>query len=398
MIRLLTLEDATQFRDLRLEALRTDPGVFTYLYEIEATRTVSWYMDALRQNIVVGAFAEQRLVGMLILTRNKEPKLRHRGYIWFVYVTPEKRAGGIGRELTEFAHQTARNLGISQVTAAIVADNHKMRGLYAALGYEDTHIERHAMKHDGAYYDVAHVIRYLDDPATSPANLFESLIQIPHLTLPIEFDLAAMVAELHCIDDYIPYSTIVKELQEKYREAFHGRSLFNDTGNSRDGMAEIYNDTMPVQPTELAAQMPVTTAAVQSLGAQRTRIMNLKAGKSLDWHRHYAQPARFLTVHLPLIMPPDFFYEVTPRSNINRSASPIDDALIHRAQYPAGKPTVFNSYHYHNVTNNSDLDRISIMMYCDLNTPLLRELVTQAVREYRGPLIPTMLPLYPTNA
>lgn len=219
-------------------------------------------------------------------------------------------------------------------------------------------------------------------------NLFETLIRIPHLQLDIKFDLEKMIDELNNIDEYVPYNSSNADSHQKYKESFFGRALYNQTGNSLDGMTEEYSSN-PIIPTELAEKMPTIVDAAKLLGAttSRLRIMMVKAGKSLDWHRHHRQPKHILTVHVPLIMPDDFLFQVCARSNYKNK--PVNPKLVYSTKYPVGVPTVFNSFHLHNVFNNDQTDRISVMMYANLNTPVFASMVIDAIESYNGPLVPT---------
>ena len=227
--------------------------------------------------------------------------------------------------------------------------------------------------------------------------LIDRLRVIPHLTLPVTFDLQAMQSELSCIDEFLPYHSVAAEAREKMRMSFFGRSLIAPNGDSRAGLSEMDLFRMKVTPTELAAQMPVTMAAIQFMGAEtyRSSIMLIPSGKSLYWHAHIKQPLHVMTVQIPLVMPANFWYEVTPERNLVGPILPAvgrqqiaDDALVFRANYPAGKPTIFNSYHFHNVFNRGPAGRITILLYCNLELSRFRQLVVDAIDSYSGPLIP----------
>jgi hypothetical protein len=151
----------------------------------------------------------------------------------------------------------------------------------------------------------------------------------------------------------------------------------------------------PVISTEIALLMPAMMDAVISLGGvtRRARIMKIKAHSSLDWHRHDKMAHNIWIVHIPLITTPNVHFAICPYENFPKplftQMAPLDEKLVFKAPYPTGQATVFNAYHFHNVFNDSDIDRVSLMMYCDDAIPEFRELLMKSIEAYDGPLVPT---------
>src|SRR5687768_3904383 len=93
-LRILTEEDAEDFRTLRLRALRDVPMAYASSYEEWVTRPIESIKQRLRNedespdNFVMAAFRGE-MVGMVGLLRHREIKLRHKALIWGVYVAPE---------------------------------------------------------------------------------------------------------------------------------------------------------------------------------------------------------------------------------------------------------------------------------------------------------------------
>jgi len=101
-------------------------------------RTVEMTAAILAQpdQAVFGAFAEDRLVGLLGLRRAERRKQRHKAMIWGVYVAPAGRGAGLGRALFEAALAEARRWeGLEKVELSVSADAPEALGLYESVGF-----------------------------------------------------------------------------------------------------------------------------------------------------------------------------------------------------------------------------------------------------------------------
>src|SRR5512139_322138 len=100
-IRQLQDSDVEIYRVLRLSSLRESPHAFTNSYEEFSQRTNESIAQQLRghENFTLGAFEDDRLVGMVGFYRESVLKLRHKGYIVSMYVLPEYRSRGIARAM-----------------------------------------------------------------------------------------------------------------------------------------------------------------------------------------------------------------------------------------------------------------------------------------------------------
>ena len=90
-------------------------------------------------------------------------KLRHKAFIWGMYVTPEHRRHGLGRRLLEAALAQARELpGLRQINLEVVTSNRAAYTLYESCGFETFGVERDAFSVDRTYHDVAYMTLRLD--------------------------------------------------------------------------------------------------------------------------------------------------------------------------------------------------------------------------------------------
>jgi RimJ/RimL family protein N-acetyltransferase len=167
-IRKLNSSDVEDYVRLRLEALRQNPEAFATTYE----ETVSIGHEALmlktakrldsQETFTIGAFVDEQLVGVVTFMREQKTKLRHKGNVVAMYVTPSERGKGIGKCLLEELIERAKKLnGLEQLHLTVVANNEAAVQLYRSLDFEVYGTERNAMKFEGQYWDEWLMVRFL---------------------------------------------------------------------------------------------------------------------------------------------------------------------------------------------------------------------------------------------
>ncbi|MET0534124.1 MAG: GNAT family protein [Steroidobacter sp.] len=163
--RRLTDADAELFRQIRLHGLKESPEAFSADYQVNSARPLQHFAGQLRNAVdafVIGAFSEDRLVGVGGFYRDDGPKLRHKGTIWGVYILPEHRGGGLGRRLIgEIITQATLVPDLQQINITVTAANARARQLYVSMGFETWGLERRALWIDGRFYDDEHMVMFL---------------------------------------------------------------------------------------------------------------------------------------------------------------------------------------------------------------------------------------------
>ncbi|WP_426442198.1 N-acetyltransferase family protein [Bradyrhizobium genosp. P] len=152
-IRRLTAADAALYREIRLEALRSNPEAFGSAFETESIRPVGWFAERLEGGaVMLGAFQAHELVGTIGFMVADGPKRQHKGAFVGMYVRQAARRAGVGRRLLDAALELAAQ-SVELVQLIVVKGNEPALRLYQSAGFLEYGLERHALKIDGRYYD-----------------------------------------------------------------------------------------------------------------------------------------------------------------------------------------------------------------------------------------------------
>lgn len=244
--------------------------------------------------------------------------------------------------------------------------------------------------------------------------MFEELKRIPHLRLPITFDVKLLREEVSDMPELIGYELPGEDRSEEergfYRRNWKGRGLIDFEDDSSKGMF----DARPYQGgesplnirrspdgkpyywrTELANTMPSTFMVIDQLFREpgRCRITSMRSGGSLFWHSHcqfrsgnYEEHGEYdlAIVHVPIITNPEVKFGVAKFERDNTDHRTDNPYLQH---YAAGECWLLNAWHEHNVFNEGFNDRIHLMMYGSLRDPKLLPYLATAMGSYEGPYI-----------
>jgi ribosomal protein S18 acetylase RimI-like enzyme len=161
--RVLTSDDVEAYWRCRLEALERDPEAFSSSVEdhLKLSR------DEIRRrlsadpanNFVLGVFANGKLMGTAGFVREPQPKSRHKGRVWGVYLNAELRGQGIGRRLMQMLLERATKIdGVEQILISVATTQTAAVALYRSLGFTTWGRESRALKVGERYIDEEYMV------------------------------------------------------------------------------------------------------------------------------------------------------------------------------------------------------------------------------------------------
>ena len=145
-MRKLLASDLQSFKQLRLEALQTNPESFGSHYARELAFTDQDFaarIEANEQKFMLGAFDGKLLVAIVGFY-----KVEDIGNIWGVFTTPEYRGQGISKQMMgEIIDIANADINMHKIQLGVTSESAAALGLYKAVGFETYSIEADAITH-----------------------------------------------------------------------------------------------------------------------------------------------------------------------------------------------------------------------------------------------------------
>src|SRR4051812_17105800 len=103
IVKRLTIDDAIDFKEIRLQALKNNPEAFASTYEAEVNKTIEEIKRKMPINnsFILGCYQEKELIGIVYLYHEERVKVRHKAFVRSMYVKPEYRGKGVGKLLLD---------------------------------------------------------------------------------------------------------------------------------------------------------------------------------------------------------------------------------------------------------------------------------------------------------
>ncbi|MEC3772638.1 GNAT family N-acetyltransferase [Bacillus velezensis] len=135
-IRRLTASDTQPYSDMRLKALKDHPDAFAVSYDEEKEWLSEKFKARLEAGnaIVLGAFEQDRLIGILKISKHSLFKLRHIAVIGSMYISPKHRGSGAGKALMTEAISPAKKMkDTEQLHLSVTSTNEPAKKLCASV-------------------------------------------------------------------------------------------------------------------------------------------------------------------------------------------------------------------------------------------------------------------------
>jgi ribosomal protein S18 acetylase RimI-like enzyme len=159
---------AGDYRALMLEAYAAHPDAFTSSVAERESLPMAWWEARLSanpdaKNLVLGAFDDGRLAGVVGLSFEQREKVRHKTTLFGMYVRPQWRNRGIGRQLVVSALMSLRERPqIKVVQLTVTESNAPAVALYESCGFLRFGAEPLAVAAGSDYVTKLHMWRPVD--------------------------------------------------------------------------------------------------------------------------------------------------------------------------------------------------------------------------------------------
>ncbi len=158
IIRKILSSDIDEFYRLRLEGLEQFSRAFWETQDELTTKGIEFQKERLQATedskdaFIIGAFEEEKLVGICGCRRENGAKGYHRATIWGMYVDGSKQGSGIGGVVLDAAIEEAKKLdGLESLFLMVAANNLLALGLYHSRGFRAYGIEPMSLKDNGEF-------------------------------------------------------------------------------------------------------------------------------------------------------------------------------------------------------------------------------------------------------
>jgi ribosomal protein S18 acetylase RimI-like enzyme len=152
-IRKLPADRWKDYRNLRLESLRSDPSAFGSSFEEEAALTEDEWKGRIQNALF--AVSDGTPIGMIVCVFNDRPKTRHVADIFGVYVRASHRGRGVGTRLLKHMLSLIReNKRVVKVRLAVNPEQRAAVKMYKKAGFVAAGRRRKELKVGRRFFDM----------------------------------------------------------------------------------------------------------------------------------------------------------------------------------------------------------------------------------------------------
>lgn len=151
-IKILSINELNDFRDIRLSALKNSPKMFGSTYTAEVNKPALFFENCLSSSTVFGAYHKNKIIGLATFTQEAGIKFSHKAHLSSVFIEPEFRGRGVAGQLLEEVLEYSKKQ-VEQILLTVADDNKPAIHLYEKLGFQTYGIEAKALKDNGVYID-----------------------------------------------------------------------------------------------------------------------------------------------------------------------------------------------------------------------------------------------------
>jgi ribosomal protein S18 acetylase RimI-like enzyme len=161
-IKEITAEQLTTYKAFLMNGLIDDEDNFRISPNDE--RDAPFPTKGTIDSFTIGAYNGDALAGMVSFERDgaTREKLRHKGTMIRMYVSPQQRGKGIAKQLIIELIDRVKSIGnIEQINLTVIENNATAIKLYEQFGFVIFSREEHAMKWKGQYFtELQMVLRF----------------------------------------------------------------------------------------------------------------------------------------------------------------------------------------------------------------------------------------------
>lgn len=158
--------------EMRIQSLKEVPDAFLASPETELGQGVEFFRERVAkggiENAIFAAFetndpsSREVIAGTVGIVREHHIKAAHKAFIWGMYVQPEFRGKGVGRDLVNAAVSFAREtMNVDQILLSVVVTRTEAKELYAKMGFKKWGTEPRAVRIGGEYFDEEYMTLFL---------------------------------------------------------------------------------------------------------------------------------------------------------------------------------------------------------------------------------------------